>query len=403
MGHWSGRVPAARLSTLLACVTLMTGTAFGQTMQPSTVRLRQTLSRSGSVPQERVKNLEAELAAWKEAIAVFKEAPDTLKALLVNAARNPPIFIAWAAVDETRKIGTIDLPNTTVGGLVSHALLTRNRAALLEHVESTKDRDCVAILRLADALEPIIAAILEPYEFAPSVAVSLGGNIKGTSSGSDSKGSNANGLLMMTVAHRTTSWTVSMNLASTADTMKSGYSQLVLSPSTGKALAAGLVDFSWRPNPDKPFGLHAYATASQSIWKNGDPKTSPADTLNSIQATVWGVGALFAGDVAIGHVKGEPVGLGLEAGVTYRVIGGDAARSGDFLKRAGVLGVDRHSFLGLELGAQATYKNTVGALQAYYFGGTTVRGVTGVQLVVGFSIYAPILNGKVGEPASGKN
>ena len=191
-----------------------------------------------------------------------------------------------------------------------------------------------------------------------------------------------------------------VNVASTADTLESNIGSFLLSPTGGRALRSGVLDLHFPRALGRLFnaqtGIHTYLSASQSTWRG---------TSDTVSAVVVGIGALVYHDVARGHLGTElsnRAALTIEAGPSIRVIGGDVSGHAEDSLRVELLNSPSRVLGGLELGMQIEFGLVTAGFQFYLYKDFThhkaIKGVTGGQLVAGFSIGGPIFSGDLTPP-----
>jgi hypothetical protein len=334
----------------------------------------------------------SELASWRDAVRLVRLRSDSVDRLLRLVVASPKELAAWMKSD-----GRTDLDGATfiytVAGAVGRAIASRDLKAVSTRASQMKVsayRD--SLIEVATQLRKFTDERLAVVTFEPSVGVFAEGNIKSIATGSAARGTSANGTLGIEVDFANTTWVASINAASTADTLRQSYSQLVLSPAVGATLLSGLVDFRRQHSFWRGASTHVYVTGSRSVWKDTTIKTG--DTARAAaSATVLGAGVLLSWTIADGKVKDSPVGLLVEGGVALRHIGGDIGSESAFLQRPNILGTQKRDFVGVEAGPQLRFGNVIGALHVYFFPGPKAAGITGFQLVGGLSLKAPILNG----------
>lgn len=404
----SGLINAGTIVVICAASLTRPDALVGQTFQISPPRpmRAQALTDSGlremrlllALPQSAAGGDSADmqqLDAWRSSVVAMRVGVDTLGKLLRAATLHPVQFKAWAAQDTGPALhiagpGSISAGEVTLRGLISQSPVEASVALGAIRDETTRRKAAAYV----DTLRGLVSAALSPLSQVTRVDVLAEGNIRAIATGNAARGTNANGSLAMRVSRENLGITAAVNIASTADTLAGDYAQLILGPATGRFLRAGLFDVRWRPN-GRATGAHAYLTASQGLWKNAD--TSPSDTVTVVGASVWGAGVLLFWDVLADKIGDTPVGLSVEAGGSIRYLGGDISQEDAFRQRPTVLGSERTLFGGIELGLQVRFSSIVGALQAYWYPGEAVRGVTHMQLVGGFAVQAPILSGVLGK------
>jgi hypothetical protein len=394
--HW----PLAHTTAIAALSLTFAQLLTGQTLTTKSFRLSDSVKvlrtpPSASPLRGKEGDDAAEIAAWQDAIRLIRTRSDSIDRLINLVVASPKELTAWLQSDNGRLIDGVTFASP-VAAAVGRAIASRDLAlvsARASEMVTPPNRD--SLLRVAAQLRKFTDERLAVATFEPTVNVFAEGNIKAIATGSAARGTNANGTLGIAVDFARTTWVASINAASTADTLRQGYSQLVLSPAVGATLLSGLVDFRRQHSFGKGASTHIYVTGSRSVWK--DTTIAPTDTSRkAASATVLGLGALLSWSIADGKVKESPVGLSIEGGVSLRHIGGDVGSDSVFLKRRSTLESSRKTFLGLEAGPQLQFGNVVGALHVYWFPEQQTRktaGVTGFQLVGGLSIKAPILTG----------
>lgn len=223
------------------------------------------------------------------------------------------------------------------------------------------------------------------------VLVFADGNIKGAASGAPSDGPVGTGSLGVSLQRGQTHWTASIAVASTSDTITSGFGASLLSPASGKRLFSGLIDLRTmlRNQP-----LHIYLTSSKSTWR----MTNSANDTISLDAVMFGAGALRYWDLANGYVGDNYVALRLEAGGAMRWMTGDIVDSTANVFRKQNLGTQKRHFAGIEGGMQISFGRVTAATQVYYLRTvgrlkSQVRGLTRGQIVAGLSVAGDIFRG----------
>lgn len=181
-----------------------------------------------------------------------------------------------------------------------------------------------------------------------------------------------------------------MTIASTTDTVGSGFGAALLSPGSGRALAFGLIDLHV-PAQFRQIGLHGYTTASRSRWRLSETTV--------IDATILGGGLLGYHQIAERSVGNSTISLVVEAGPMVRWLAGDIRSIGD-PDRENAIGSADSFFGGLETGATLSIGELVGAVQLYHVWPTDrddlVSGLSGLQLVAGFSVKGRLFGGALG-------
>ncbi len=215
------------------------------------------------------------------------------------------------------------------------------------------------------------------------VSIFADGNIQGLVTNSENNSDAvASGAIGISVVKKHVIWVASINIASTTDTLTSGFGSVILTPASGKQLTSGVLEFHL-DEPfklfSKPIGIHAYASASSSKWLLTD--TTKA-------ATVFGLGLTFVNKV-IGSTKGDnSVYLGFEFGPTYRGIFGDISNYPSLYEKA--LGTKGNHLLGFEGGLKIKFNKITAGIQGFVLhdveGKKKIDGVTSFQITGGISI-----------------
>lgn len=215
------------------------------------------------------------------------------------------------------------------------------------------------------------------------VSIFVDGGIQGVVSNSEkSSDAVASGALGISVVKKNVIWVASVNIASTTDTISSGFGSIILTPASGKSLTSGVLEFLLEEPfkiASKPIGIHAYASASSSKWLITD--TTKA-------STVFGLGLTFVNKV-IDATKGDnSVYLGFEVGPTYRGIFGDISNNRNLYEKA--LGTQGKHFLGIEGGLKIRFNKITAGIQGFLLydieNKKRIDGVTSFQITGGITI-----------------
>lgn len=186
--------------------------------------------------------------------------------------------------------------------------------------------------------------------------------------------------------------TAQMNIAAATDTIRKAPGQSMLVPGTG-GFTNGLLEGLYQLQRWPKVHLRAYYSASSFTWEL--PKTS-ADGARPVAANVLGSGAGLLLRVADGEITDAKmkVRFDITAGVQNRTLRGDASDGSIAVRRADFLGSDNLSFTGLEWGMTIAYNDIRGNITYYTFPRSiNVPGFTRGQLVAGFAIAAPVIQG----------
>lgn len=195
---------------------------------------------------------------------------------------------------------------------------------------------------------------------------------------------------------------VQINVAASADTVRSNYGGSILTPGTGGALSSGLIDYRLRPNAARKrlsrLGAHFYLSVASTRWATefSPPDSASGDSLVSAttDAAIMGLGAQLTYEVINGILSSTPIYAAVDIGVSARRLFGDIANSeaeARSLKRR-LYGSTSETFAGLEIGLVIQVNNIKAGLTYYLYDGDS-RGLTDGQVVAGFGIQSNIFSG----------
>lgn len=234
----------------------------------------------------------------------------------------------------------------------------------------------------------------------PEIAMFAGGSVRDVAGGRESA-ANVSGSLGLRYRGAAFLVTGLVNVASTEDTIRTGFGETLLSPASGRALNAGLLDIRaprlplqslnerCRDHPDAVLchvGAHAYLSASSARWATA--LQDDGRVLSSDIVPTWGMGIGLSYTFFNGMlVDSTQAGMILDVGLATRHLRGDLL--GDPDTRAAILDTDETNFLGLEVGLNLQYNTLNGGLTYYYMGGD-LDGFSKGQVVAGFSIQADL-------------
>jgi hypothetical protein len=230
---------------------------------------------------------------------------------------------------------------------------------------------------------------------ADSMIVSVFGNGNVKSAVSDTTATSVQGVLGVVRSTCAADFTVQLNVAAKADTIKGNFGVSILAPATGGFLQAGLIDFRV-PHAFRLAGLgylgpHFYASVSTSNWLL---PPDPTGIERTFQATALGLGAGVYKQLLRNDLSGTFVSVGLDVGLAYRGLYGDLASKNDTAFRGIFLETEKKHFLGPEVGFNMQVGQLKGALHFYYFA-CDVPGLGRGQVVAGFAIQGDIIARRV--------
>lgn len=237
----------------------------------------------------------------------------------------------------------------------------------------------------------------------PTVSVFATGDIAGaiSSEGSGTGSQNIAGTGSVGVLYSTSRNKILARIfvASTIDTLRSGLGQSLLNPVKGKAGSA-IIEW-YRSLNVSALGvpwLHLYGHFSNTAWK------FDADSVKSTNRSVsiLGAGALFNWTVFKGKIASTELGLNLEAGMSFRYLGGDVRsmlkNESDSASYIRSFPTNKNLFLGPEFGISVSVGSVVASLQGYWYIKSSqhqVPGLTGLQFNFGININASVISGSL--------
>jgi hypothetical protein len=156
----------------------------------------------------------------------------------------------------------------------------------------------------------------------PTAAIYATGDIKGLTTGSSGQStSTSTGSLGITYSSARNVYSVRIAVASTQDTLRSGFGAFLLSPANGSPLKSGVVEWFTKIKDDKMSWVHVYVTGASSIWqleRDANKNNVLAKSVSSV-----GLGALYRGVLINGFVGNTPAGIDFEVGLSSRWVNGD--------------------------------------------------------------------------------
>lgn len=326
---------------------------------------------------------------------------------LYSLDRQQQLFDAWRLHDTfPLAAARMRAPGDSASQAVYYAIAARDPGKVSTLVTAA-GADGGSVRRNLQLLRETLEGVLVRYAGGRRATLFAKGDVKGVATGGES--SAATGALGLTMDTDRSMVQASLALASTQDSLTTGFGASVLTPGSGKALSSGLLSGLFRFAPHAqlsaiiPRALHIYGTASSSRWQDtvafeqANGTTGPARPV-SANVVVLGGGALLQHDLACCRVLDNPAVLTLEWGVGFRHLGGDitAADTALVFLRDSTLGTRSRFFGGPEVGLQITVNRVIGSLQLYHFWdgrGGDVPGLTGLQMVTAFTIAADIFSG----------
>ncbi len=177
----------------------------------------------------------------------------------------------------------------------------------------------------------------------------------------------------------------------------------LLAPAAGPSLSAGLLDLAFRIGSLGPLcqdlGLHAYGSVSSAKWaySSGGSETEYGAVIGGAGGTLRCVmfsGPLSSSDASSSSSEGgeNRVAAYLEAGSSFRTIGGEVADATNDAVRFALLGTVEKPQWGVEATFGVEF-NGVKAALTYYGFWNVVRGMSDGQVLAGFSVQSALFRG----------
>ncbi|WP_432328154.1 hypothetical protein ACRQ5D_34310 [Mucilaginibacter sp. P25] len=327
-----------------------------------------------------------EIAKWQAASRYARDNKDDF-AKLLSANKAYPDLVQFN--------GNAGQPTSHIA--VAYAILasqsSANIATYLNNNNIAAPADVTAIQQEISALKRAISQIT-----SPSLAIFATGDVRGVAAGTtDPTAATGTGTIGFTYASPKTIYTIKIAVASTQDTIKSGYGAFLLSPSNGSPLKSGLFEVFRKLDWDDQSWLHFYVTGATSTWQIAQDATTKVVTAKS--ASTVGAALLYRRQIINGTIGNTGVEGGYELGISGRWIEGDVRnllQTEDGTKQyLNVFPSKRDHFLGFEGGFSLSFGQITAGLQAYYLfpkSGESVDGLSGLQITAGISIRADLIN-----------
>lgn len=244
--------------------------------------------------------------------------------------------------------------------------------------------------------------------YSPMVTVFASGNIRGIATNTSPESTTAGtGTLGAFYSSSDNIFSAQLAVASTQDTIRSGFGTLLLAPGNGKSFQSAIIE--WYPRIGKEFEwlhptnswLHLYGTFSASLWEIEKDANGNCTSCKSVSTV--GFGLLYHHRLFSGLIADTEVGLSGEVGIAGRWLGGDIRNmlidDIDTEKYLSIFPSKKSFYPGLEGGLTLNFGQVAGALQAYYLfkkKNEPIDGLTGLQISVGLSVRGDIIRGFLG-------
>jgi hypothetical protein len=232
---------------------------------------------------------------------------------------------------------------------------------------------------------------------SPSVAIFATGDIRGAATVNSSQNTTTGtGTLGVTYTSSKTVYSLKIAIASTQDSIKSGYGSFLLSPSNGSALKSGIFEIYKKITNDDKSWVHFYVTMASSVWQIAQDNTTKTTVTKS--ASTAGLGLLYRRQLINGLVGNSPVGIDWELGLSGRWLGGDVRNlllsDEGTAQYLAIFPTKKDIFIGPETGFSLNFGEVTGSFQAYYLfkGDKPIDGLTGLQVTAGLSVRADLIN-----------
>lgn len=302
-------------------------------------------------------------AALASYLDLYAKAPAAVK----EAAKNK---VPWA------------VKTTTIVVAVDQALLK----SALDAVQDPVIKSSIAVE--AESIQRAVNGLRE----RTIVALYADGTVRDAVTGSGGKDNTAGTGSIGLAASFASGWqlTTSVAVASTVDSIKSGYGASVLLPGAGKGKLSTFVFEAFSPPIKRAWqvGVHGYVSGGNSTWVDSLARSRTAATLGA------GIG-VYRDFLCRCRLLDSDVGITLSAGWATRSIQGNVAQS-DSVLDATVRTRDRF-YNGPELGLALTIGSVKAGVQYYHMGkadkDVSIPSLTGGQLVVGISVSGAIVSG----------
>jgi hypothetical protein len=236
------------------------------------------------------------------------------------------------------------------------------------------------------------------------------GAVRNGLSGSASTATAGTGSIGLALSKRDWQLAGLVTVASSVDTLRSGFGSFLLSPASGKSsLSTFLVDLHtppvariWSKGELSPLwpAAHVYVAGSNSTWERRIISPSLVDTARSYkQAAVLGLGVLANWRIVRGRLLNVPIQINVETGYSRRYLRGDIFADTAFIR--GTLQSPessvRKSWGAWESGFQMAIGAVTAGVQYYWIDGNNDRsfisGLTSGQLIIGIAVAGDVVSG----------
>jgi hypothetical protein len=223
------------------------------------------------------------------------------------------------------------------------------------------------------------------------VALFADGNVRGAVIGKEGATATS-GSIGLGVSTRLSNFAAVINIAAKPDTVTRNFGATVVSPATGGALNAGLIDYRWHKQPKgRGWGWHGYGSISSARWATDTNAAGKATATTDV--AFLGAGAAASYEVVRGTVGENFAFAALDLGLAYRGLFGDIATKANTDLKRRLYGTAGENWLGVEFGVALQINLVKAGINYYFFPRPNARGVTDGQVVAGFSLQANVFQG----------
>ena len=198
-----------------------------------------------------------------------------------------------------------------------------------------------------------------------------------------------------------------VNAIGQADPVRRNFGASLLAPASGPSLSAGLADLAIRVGSAGPVcqavAVHTYGSLSSAKWRttpSGGAETEYGAVVGGAAGTLRCVmfsGALTGADGGSAGEGENHVAAFLEAGPSFRTVGGEIANADNDVIRQALLSTTEKGHWGVEATFGLEF-NGVKAALTYYAFSNDVPGMNDGQVVAGFSVQTALFRGFLNRP-----
>ncbi len=243
----------------------------------------------------------------------------------------------------------------------------------------------------------LITGIINPLQaqvnkaeqnFSRTLSLFADGNVQNVID-SPGESSTATGVLGVGIYNQFTSFSLYVSAVGTGDKIESGFGSSILGGNSGGSFSGFGINGRWTPKKfmDVWWGPAFNLQAISSTWVNGQEEVNTSVRSASFQF-------LVEYRDSFGELNENPLSLSGDIGITHRSLGGDLAGSDRKDFRENILGVDKSSWTGLEIGLTIQLHQITARGAYVQFFGDDIDGLTGGQILTTISVKSSILSDK---------